>query len=144
MASEVTSVRAGYRQVTDVSGIVAERSFRSSNGRLVSFRPETRFNSSDFSDLPKNLSPHGGTVEMPRNAHLQQAQGPAKGHVCATVDVGSEPGGDWIVSRVENRRSGFSLPVAADESFRIVASVRFDVVLFPGRRVGQWRGPGFE
>jgi len=85
-------VRAGCRQVIDVMAIVVENHFGPDNGRLVSFRPETRFNSSDFSDLPKNLSPHGGTVEMPRKAHLQQAQGPAKGHVCATVDVGSEPG----------------------------------------------------
>ncbi len=42
-------------------------------------------------------------------------------------------------SRVENRRSGFSLPVAADECFRIVASVRFGLVLFPvpAHRTGQ-------
>lgn len=35
MVSKITSVRAGYRQVTDVSDIVAESSFRSSNGRVV-------------------------------------------------------------------------------------------------------------
>ena len=43
------------------------------------------------------------------------------------------------MSRVENRRSGFSLPVAADESFRVVASVRFGLALFPvlAHRTGQ-------
>jgi len=42
-------------------------------------------------------------------------------------------------SRVENRRSGFSLPVAADEAFAYVASVRLGVALFPvpARRTGQ-------
>ena len=33
--------------------------------------------------------------------------------------------------RVENRRSGVSLPVAADAAFARVASVRFGLVLFP-------------
>ncbi len=38
VVSEVASVRAGLRQVIDVMAILAENSFRSSNGRLVSDR----------------------------------------------------------------------------------------------------------
>jgi len=48
------------------------------------------------------------------------------------------------MSGVENRRSGFSLPVGLGLRFRVVASVRFGLALFPVCRVGQWRGPGFE
>ena len=36
-----------------------------------------------------------------------------------------------MASRVENRRSGCSLPVARGFSFRFVASVRFGLALFP-------------
>ncbi len=36
-----------------------------------------------------------------------------------------------VASRVENRRSGCSLPVARGFSFRFVASVRFGLALFP-------------
>jgi len=44
-----------------------------------------------------------------------------------------------MASRVENRRSGFSLPVAVDGAFRRVASIRFGLTLFPvpARRTGQ-------
>src|SRR5215472_18288018 len=47
--------------------------------------------------------------------------------------------GNRKMSRVENRRSSFSLPVATDESFRDVASVRFGIALFPvpAHRTGQ-------
>src|SRR5205814_6777560 len=51
--------------------------------------------------------------------------------------------GSRYLSRVENRRSGFSLPVACGLGFRFAASIRFDLVLVPLRRVGRWRGPGF-
>ena len=36
-----------------------------------------------------------------------------------------------IASRVENRRSGFSLPVAVGDAFASPASIRFGVTLFP-------------
>ena len=36
-----------------------------------------------------------------------------------------------IASRVENRRSGFSLPVASWGAFAWPASIRFGLVLFP-------------
>jgi len=36
-----------------------------------------------------------------------------------------------LMSRVEKRRSGGSLPVAIGVAFRHAASVRFDLVLFP-------------
>ena len=44
-----------------------------------------------------------------------------------------------IGSRVENRRSGFSLPVACGLGFRFAASIRFGLALFPvpARRTGQ-------
>ncbi len=43
------------------------------------------------------------------------------------------------MSRVENRRSGFSLPVGLGLRFRVVASVRFGLALFPvpAHRTGQ-------
>ena len=43
------------------------------------------------------------------------------------------------MSRVENRRSGFSLPVAVGLGFRFAASIRFGLTLFPvpAHRTGQ-------
>jgi hypothetical protein len=38
---------------------------------------------------------------------------------------------DEILGRVENRRSGGSLPVAIWQRFRFAASVRFGLALFP-------------
>ena len=49
------------------------------------------------------------------------------------------------MSGVENRRSSGSLPVAfVSAAFAERASIRFGMTLFPVRRVGRWRGPGFE
>jgi hypothetical protein len=44
-----------------------------------------------------------------------------------------------VASRVENRRSGFSLPVACGLGFRFAASIRFGLALFPvpAHRTGQ-------
>jgi len=33
--------------------------------------------------------------------------------------------------------------VACGLGFRFAASIRFGLALFPVRRVGRWRGPGF-
>jgi hypothetical protein len=44
-----------------------------------------------------------------------------------------------MASRVENRRSGFSLPVACGLGFRFAASIQFGLALFPvpAHRTGQ-------
>jgi len=46
---------------------------------------------------------------------------------------------DSQLGRVENRRSGFSLPVACGLGFRFAASIRFGLALFPvpAHRTGQ-------
>jgi hypothetical protein len=50
-----------------------------------------------------------------------------------TVTVESKTGAVALVSRW-----------LLTKAFAFVASVRFGLALFPVRRVGQWRGPGFE
>ena len=75
--------------------------FRTTDGRLVGFRPRVLFKSSDFNDLPTKLSPHGGTVGMARNSRLRYAEGPTEGHVRATVTLRRWPVQSrlrWILS----------------------------------------------
>src|SRR6059058_4806080 len=54
----------------------------------------------------------------------------ALAQVCAFASRVSESM-SAIGSRVENRRSGFSLPVACGLGFRLAAAIRFGLALFP-------------